>query len=118
MPVAPCRLGEEAEALLGTSPLAIGAPRDEEGVYMFPCVAARGKICKAQRRGQMIPEGYALDSHGKSTTDPSKALDGGVVLPVGGPKGSGLAMMMDIFAGVTSGAAYAGGINDQYKNLN
>lgn len=108
-----------AEALLGTSPFAVGVPGGAEGDFildMSPCVAARGKIRKAARRGESIPEGYALDSSGRPTTDPTAALDG-VVLPIGGPKGSGLAMMMDIFAGVMSGSAFAGGVNDQYKNL-
>lgn len=107
-----------AEALLGTSPFAVGVPGGDGGDFvldMSPCVAARGKIRKAARRGEPIPEGYALDKEGRSTTDPNAALDGGVVLPIGGPKGSGLAMMMDIFAGVMSGSAYAGGVNDQYK---
>lgn len=108
-----------AEALLGTSPFAVGVPGGQEGDFvldMSPCVAARGKIRKAARRGESIPEGYALDQDGRSTTDPIAALNG-VVLPIGGPKGSGLAMMMDIFSGVMSGSAFAGGVNDQYKNL-
>ena len=108
-----------AEALLGTSPFAVGVPGGKEGDFvldMSPCVAARGKIRKAARRGESIPEGYALDRDGRPTTDPTAALDG-VVLPIGGPKGSGLAMMMDIFSGVMSGSAFAGGVNDQYKNL-
>lgn len=50
------------------------------------------------------------------TTDPLKALEG-VVLPIGGAKGSGLAMMMDIFGGLLTGASFAGGVNDQYKYL-
>jgi LDH2 family malate/lactate/ureidoglycolate dehydrogenase len=106
-----------AKALLGTSPFAVGVPGGEQGDFvldMSPCVAARGKIRKAARRGEDIPEGYALDSEGRPTTDPTAALNG-VVLPMGGPKGSGLAMMMDIFGGVMSGAAFAGEVNDQYK---
>jgi LDH2 family malate/lactate/ureidoglycolate dehydrogenase len=106
-----------AEALLGTSPFAVGVPGGVEGDFvldMSPCVAARGKIRKAARRGENIPQGYALDSEGRPTTDPTAALDG-VVLPMGGPKGSGLAMMMDIFGGVMSGSAFAGEVNDQYK---
>jgi LDH2 family malate/lactate/ureidoglycolate dehydrogenase len=109
-----------AEALLGTSPFAVGVPGGKEGDFvldMSPSVAARGKIRKAFRRGESIPEGYALDSKGRPTTDPAAALNGGVVLPMGGPKGSGLAMMMDIFGGVMSGSAFAGGVNDQYKVL-
>jgi LDH2 family malate/lactate/ureidoglycolate dehydrogenase len=105
------------EALLGTNPFAAGAPGGKYGPYlldMSPAVAARGKIRKAERRGEKIPLGYALDAEGRPTTDPAAAL-GGVVLPIGGYKGSGLAMLMDIFGGVISGAAHAGGVGDQYK---
>jgi LDH2 family malate/lactate/ureidoglycolate dehydrogenase len=77
-------------------------------------VAARGKIRRAERRGEQIPLGYALDKDGRPTTDPSAAL-GGVVLPIGAYKGSGISMMMDIFGGVLTGAAFAGMVGDQYK---
>ncbi|KAJ3499669.1 hypothetical protein NLG97_g137 [Lecanicillium saksenae] len=107
-------------ALLGTSPLAIGVPGGpDEGDFvldMSPTVAARGKIRKAARRGESIPEGYALDEHGLPTTDPAAALRG-VMLPIGGPKGSGLAMMMDIFGGLITGASFGGAVNDQYNNV-
>jgi LDH2 family malate/lactate/ureidoglycolate dehydrogenase len=107
------------EPFLGTGPFAVGLPGGSQGDFvldMSPSVAARGKIRKAARRGEAIPEGYALDDAGRPTTDAEEALKG-VVLPIGGPKGSGLAMMMDIFGGVLSGAAFAGGVNDQYNNL-
>ena len=103
--------------LLGTSPLAIGVPGGRECPFvldMATTVVARGKIRKALRRGESIPEGWALDADGQPTTDPAKAL-AGVLLPVGGPKGSGIAMWMDIFAGVLTGAAYGGEVGDQYK---
>src|SRR3546814_4435674 len=67
---------------------------------MSPAVAARGKIRRAERRGEKIPPGYALDAEGRATTDPKAALDGGVVLPIGGPKGSAISMLMDILGGV------------------
>src|ERR1700704_3292 len=105
------------EGLLGTNPFAAGAPGGKLGPYlldMSPAVAARGKIRRAERRGEKIPLGYALDAEGRPTTDPKTAL-GGVVLPIGGYKGSGLSMLMDIFGGVISGAAFAGGVGDQYK---
>jgi len=89
------------EALLGTSPLAAGAPGGKRGPFlldMSPAVAARGKIRRALRRGEIIPLGYALDAEGRPTTDPAAAL-GGVVLPIGAYKGSGLSMLMDIFGG-------------------
>jgi LDH2 family malate/lactate/ureidoglycolate dehydrogenase len=105
------------EALLGTSPFAAGAPSGNEVPYaldMSPAVAARGKIRRAARRGETIPLGYALDAKGHPTTDPKAALDGGVVLPIGGPKGSAIAMLMDIMGGVISGAAYAGDVRNQF----
>jgi LDH2 family malate/lactate/ureidoglycolate dehydrogenase len=105
--------------LLGTSPLAVGVPGGRQGPFvldMATTVAARGKIRKALRRGESIPEGWALDAEGRPTTDPAKALEG-VLLPIGGPKGSGIAMWMDIFGGVLTGAAYGGEVGDLYKNL-
>src|SRR3546814_17126258 len=81
---------------------------------MSPAVAARGKIRRAARRGEKIPEGYALDKDGRSTTDPNAALEGGVVLPIGGPKGSAISMLMDILGGVLSGAGYTGGVSNQF----
>ncbi len=105
------------DGLLGTNPFTVGAPGGKLGPFlldMSPAVAARGKIRRAQRRGENIPLGYALDAQGRPTTDPTAAL-GGVVLPIGGYKGSGLSMLMDILGGVISGAAFAGGVADQYK---
>jgi LDH2 family malate/lactate/ureidoglycolate dehydrogenase len=107
------------DPLLGTSPFAAGAPGGRHAPFvldMSPAVAARGKIRRAQRRGETIPPGYALDAQGRPTTDPAAALQG-VVLPIGGPKGSGLAMLMDIFSGVFSGAGFAGDVGDQYKDF-
>ena len=107
------------DALLGTSPLAAGAPGGKLPPFvldMAPSVAARGKIRKAERRGEKIPLGFALDAQGRPTTDPTAAM-GGVVLPIGGPKGSGLAIMMDIFGGLISGAAFGGDVGDQQKVL-
>lgn len=57
-----------------------------------------------------------LDAEGRPTTDPHAALKG-TVLPIGGPKGSGLAAMMDLFGGVLTGAAFAGDVNDQYSHV-
>jgi LDH2 family malate/lactate/ureidoglycolate dehydrogenase len=124
------------QALLGTSPLAVGLPgRDGDHwlLDMSPAVVARvllcakwhgfpmlieaqGKIRKAERRGEAIPEGWALDAEGRITTDATAALSG-VVLPIGGPKGSGLAMMMDIFSGIMTGANFAGDVIGQYAAL-
>ena len=104
-------------ALLGTNPFAAGAPAGKHAPFlldMSPAVAARGKIRRAERRGEKIPLGYALDAEGRPTTDPKAAL-AGVVLPIGTYKGSGLSLLMDIFGGVISGANYGGDVGDQYK---
>jgi LDH2 family malate/lactate/ureidoglycolate dehydrogenase len=105
------------KAIIGTSPFAAGAPSGNELPFdldMSPAVAARGKIRRAARRGQTIPLGYALDAQGRATTDPNAALDGGVVQPIGGPKGSGISMLMDIMCGVISGAASGGEVGNQF----
>ncbi|KAL2069800.1 hypothetical protein VTL71DRAFT_14479 [Oculimacula yallundae] len=105
------------EKLMGVSPIACGAPGAEGGkpfiLDMAPSVAARGKIHKAARRGEKIPLDWALDKNGERTNDPEKALDG-VMLPMGGPKGSALSVMMDVFSGVLSGSAFAGGVTGPY----
>ncbi len=103
------------DPVLGTSPFAAGAPGGKLPgflVDMAPAVAARGKIRLAAKRGEPIPEGWALDKEGRATTDPEAALDDGVVLPMAGPKGSALSMMMDIFGGVFSGSAFAGEVTN------
>lgn len=102
--------------LMGVSPIACGAPAGDEKPFildMAPSVAARGKIYKAKRRGEKIPADWALDGDGAPTEDPTKALEG-VMLPMGGPKGSALSIMMDVFSGVLSGSAFAGHVTNPY----
>lgn len=101
--------------LMGVSPIACGAPgRDKPFILdMAPSIAARGKIYKAKRRGEKIPTDWALDAEGRPTDDPAAALDG-VMLPMGGPKGSALSIMMDVFSGVLSGSAFAGHVTNPY----
>ncbi|KAH6673290.1 Malate/L-lactate dehydrogenase [Halenospora varia] len=102
--------------LMGVSPIACGAPGGKEPPFildMAPSIAARGKIYRAKRRGEKIPMYWALDREGKPTNDPAAALEG-VMLPMGGPKGSALAVMMDVFSGVLSGSAFAGHVTNPY----
>lgn len=101
------------DPILGTSPFAAGAPAGSQPPFvldMSVAVAARGKIRLAALRGENVPEGWGLDKEGRQTTDPNAILDNGVVLPVGGPKGSAIAMMMDIFGGVFSGSKFGGDV--------
>jgi len=102
-----------AERMLGTNPIAIGFPGKEEPpivIDMATSAAAYGKIEIARRRGEPIPEGWAVDSEGRATTNPNDMVEGGALLPLGsdrdhgGHKGYGLAMMVDVLCGVLSGA--------------
>ena len=96
------------EERLGNNPLALGVPRPDADpiiLDMAMSVVARGRIRAAAKRGEKIPDTWATDREGRATTDPAAALDG-FLLPFGGYKGYGLALMVDLLAGVLSGAAY------------
>jgi LDH2 family malate/lactate/ureidoglycolate dehydrogenase len=98
---------------LGTNPIAIGVPAGEEPALIFDAstsVVARGKIIVAAQSGTLIPDGWAVDPDGHPTTDPEQAL-AGAVLPFGGPKGSAISFIIDIFCGVLTGAAFASHLN-------
>ena len=98
-----------AEAFLGTNPFAIGIYTGHDMVFsadMASSVVARGKIRKAARNGELIPDNWATDNEGNFTTDPNAALKG-ALLPMSGPKGSAIALAVDIISGMLSGAQYA-----------
>jgi LDH2 family malate/lactate/ureidoglycolate dehydrogenase len=98
-----------AQPLFGTNPMSIavpGGPAETPVVLdMSSSLVARGKIRRAHRMKESIPLGWALDESGNPTTDPAAALKG-TLAPIGGPKGSGLAMMVDVLAGMLSGSKY------------
>lgn len=81
---------------------------------MAPSVVAKGKIRRAARRGEDIPLGWAYDKDGQPTTDANAALSGSMA-PIGGPKGSGIAILMDIMSGMLGNAAFGGEVGDQYN---
>ena len=104
---------------LGTNPYTFAAPTGRHGAFvldMATSVVARGKILLAAQRGESIPEGWAVDAAGQPTTDAQAALEG-AVLPFGGPKGYGIAMMIEVLAGVMSGANIGPGVGDLYEDL-
>ncbi len=93
---------------MGNNPLCIAAPCADGSHFildMAMSVAARGKIRAAHTTGTSIPEGWALDASGISTTNAGEAL-AGFLLPFGAYKGSGLAMAVDILSGVLTGARF------------
>jgi LDH2 family malate/lactate/ureidoglycolate dehydrogenase len=96
------------DARLGNSPVGFGVPNPGGRPFLLDMaisVAARAKIRNALKRGEPIPAAWATDAQGKPTTDPKAALDG-FLLPIGGHKGYGLALIVDLLAGLLSGAAY------------
>lgn len=94
--------------LFGTNPVAFAAPVKDAPplvIDLSSSAVARGKIMKAARAGESIPEGWAVDKNGEPTTDAKAALAGGMV-PLGGAKGSALALMGEALAGALCGAAF------------
>lgn len=97
-----------SEAKLGNNPFGFGLPNpggDPLMLDMAMSVVARAKIRSAAKAGERIPDSWATDRDGNPTTDPAAAL-GGFLQPVGGHKGYGLALVVDLIAGLLSGAAY------------
>jgi len=92
-------------ASLPTAPIVMGVPTARHGpivLDMASSIVAMGKINQARTKGEPLAEGWALDADGRPTTDPKKAA---MPLPLGGPKGSGLSLMIEMLAGVLGGAS-------------
>lgn len=94
------------DLLLGTNPFSVSFPGKEQifSADMATSATAKGKIRIYAKKGQEIPQGWALDADGNDTTDPEQAI-GGILLPMGGHKGYGLAMAVDALCGLLSGAS-------------
>jgi LDH2 family malate/lactate/ureidoglycolate dehydrogenase len=105
---------------LGTNPLAIAVPAGEEQPFildMATSVVARGAVILAAKKGEPIPLTWAINKEGEPTTNAQDAL-GGAVLPLGGHKGFGLAMAIDILAGILAGGPFGLHVGELYNNPN
>lgn len=110
--------------LLGNNPWSISVPSNLD----FPItmdiansVVARGKIRLANSQGESIPFGWALDKLGQPTTNPKDALEGGAILPIGGYKGYGITLMIEILTGVLTGSSFGNqiaGVEEDGKRNN
>jgi LDH2 family malate/lactate/ureidoglycolate dehydrogenase len=96
-----------AKAVVGNNPFAYAIPAPEFALVldMAQSVVAWGKIFLAAQRNEPIPATWALGPAGETTTDPHTAM-AGLLLPVGGYKGYGLALVMEVLCGVLSGATF------------
>jgi len=97
------------QAVFGTNPIAFACPLPDRPpivVDLSLSKVARGNILAAKQRGEPIPEGWALDADGRSTTDPGAAL-AGTMVPLGDAKGTALALMVELLAAGLTGANFA-----------
>lgn len=104
--------------LFGTNPFAVSFPSKSKGAVLFDMATskvAKSKINKARLSGEQIPNDWALDINGNPTTDPLEAIKG-VVLPMAEYKGYGLAMSIDVLAGVLAGAGYMNSVGRFYSD--
>jgi LDH2 family malate/lactate/ureidoglycolate dehydrogenase len=101
-------------AVVGSNPIAIGVPGDGHVIQsplldMATTAAAHGRLVELHKQGQSIPAGWAVDADGGATTDAAAAL-AGALLPAAGPKGFGLAFMIDLLSAGLSGGSVGSGI--------
>ena len=102
------------EALLSTNPISISVPGLRHPTItldMATTNTAFGKIRLKAQRGEPMPEGWMIDREGKPLTDAKRASEG-FLLPIGGPKGYGLALMIGLLAGTLNGAAFGRDVVD------
>jgi len=107
------------DMLLSTNPIAAAIPANNEPdivLDMATTVAAYGKVKAKAKRGEMMPEGWMIDREGKSLLDPARAEEG-FLLPIGGHKGYGLALIVGLLAGTLNGAAMGKEVIDFNKDF-
>tara|TARA_B100001121_G_scaffold290829_1_gene291054 strand:- start:1511 stop:2518 length:1008 start_codon:yes stop_codon:yes gene_type:complete len=107
------------KTLFGTNPICFACPTGTKIPFVLDTSISminRGKIRRAAKLGKKIPLGVALDKYGNPTTNPNKALQG-LQLPIAGFKGSGLAWMVDILAGVLTGSNHGGKVKDPFDDF-
>lgn len=105
-----------AERVVGNNPVAIAVPTDGPipvVLDMATSEAAMGKIRVAEKAGEEIPGNWAVTADGSATVDPGEAI-AGMLLPAGGPKGFGLAFLIDLMCGLLSGGASGGSVQPLY----
>ena len=106
------------DMLLSTNPIAVAVPALEEKpvvLDMATTVAAYGKVKTKAQRGEPMPQGWMMDRKGQPLTDPTRA-DEGFLLPIGGYKGYGLALVFGLLAGTLNGAAMGRDVVDFNKD--
>lgn len=102
------------DMLLSTNPISVAVPGGEEDpilLDMATTVSSYGKVKVHAQRGIPMPEGWMVKADGSPLTDATKAEEG-FLLPIGGPKGYGLALIFGVLAGTLNGAAFGKNVVD------
>lgn len=104
------------DALFGTNPFAFAAPTSGAplSLDMATSTSAMGKVLVAQAEGRSVPADWGVDADGTPTTDPNAIT---ALLPAGGPKGYALGYLVEVLAGVLTGAAITHGIGNMYNDF-
>ncbi|MER7559558.1 Ldh family oxidoreductase [Nocardioides sp. NPDC126508] len=104
------------EKTVGANPWSVATPGGSNPPVVLDIAntgVARGKIYAAAERGEPIPDTWAFDADGVSTTDPHTAIHG-LLAPMGGHKGYGISFVMDVLSGVLTGSGYGTGVVGPY----
>src|SRR5690606_23993893 len=108
-----------AERLVGTNPIAIALPTASEPhivLDMATSAGSVGRIRQALAAGRDIPADWATDAEGVPTTDPATAL-AGFLQPMGGAKGFGLALVIDLLCGALAGGSWGPHLGEMRGDL-
>lgn len=103
-----------AESFFGTNPIAYGFPAKKNKPIILDMATsnvALGKVLHARETGKSIPENWGVDEIGNPVTDPNLVK---YLLPIGGPKGYGLALTVDVLSGILTGSAFGKNIATMY----
>jgi len=107
------------KAFFGTNPISVGIPAGKELpiiVDMATSKVTRGNILMASKNNLDIPEGWAVDKNGEPTTIAENALNGALI-PLAGPKGYCLAVIVEVFSSLLSSSSFGPHINSMYNNF-
>jgi LDH2 family malate/lactate/ureidoglycolate dehydrogenase len=105
-----------SKPITGNNPIAVAVPTFGEFPFVFDIslsAVSGGKILVAAKNGEQIPLGWATDREGRPTTDPNVGFKG-FLLPMGGHKGFGLSLLVDILCGVITGGSFQHELKSMY----
>ena len=108
-----------AERTIGNNPFSYAFPADKYGKVVYDIAmsyTSDRKVVQMDKEGKKLPDGWIIDKNGNPTNDPSEYEKGGTLLPFGGYKGYGMAMMVETLAATLSGAAMTKNVHAWNEN--